>query len=125
WLLTAHSEALLYMMNDSGIMGTTIRLLRIQQLQYQEWLYQSPLILGNTPISSFIQHNYRGIAKELRRYSLLFMKQLVKADDNQMLTFYDYCRDYCVFSSCRLFTIRFPTTSKTQKQKRLHPGLAH
>ncbi|CAI2199069.1 4081_t:CDS:2, partial [Funneliformis geosporum] len=44
WLLMAHSEALLYMMNNSGIMGTTIRL-----------------------------------------------QQLVNADSNQMLTFYDYC----------------------------------
>ncbi|CAI2193322.1 20133_t:CDS:2, partial [Funneliformis geosporum] len=71
-LLTAHSEALLYMMNNSGIMGTTIR-------------------LRNTPISSFIQHNYRGIVKELWRYFLLFMKQLVNVNDNQTLTFYDYC----------------------------------
>ncbi|CAI2197664.1 20517_t:CDS:1, partial [Funneliformis geosporum] len=37
-------EALLYMMNDSGIIGTTIRL-HIQQLQHQKWLHQSPLIL--------------------------------------------------------------------------------
>ncbi|CAI2183592.1 3268_t:CDS:2 [Funneliformis geosporum] len=128
-LLTAHSEALQYMMNDSGIMDTTIRL-RILQLQQQEWLHESPLILwpynntanfkdwllcllcnwkhlnisfdlndvrpnlvlgGNTPISSFIQHNYRGIAKELWRYSLLFIEQLVNVNGNQMLTYYDYC----------------------------------
>ncbi|CAI2200426.1 8096_t:CDS:1, partial [Funneliformis geosporum] len=31
------------------------------------------------------------IAKYLRQYSLLYMEQLVNADGNQMLTFYDYC----------------------------------
>ncbi|CAI2192840.1 1541_t:CDS:2, partial [Funneliformis geosporum] len=102
WLLTAHSKALLYMMNDTGLIGDTIRI-RIQQLQHKEWLHKSPLIewpfdnatkfkdCGNTLISSFIPTKYQSIANDLRRYSLIFMEQLVNSDGNQMLTFFDHC----------------------------------
>ncbi|CAI2192441.1 18856_t:CDS:2, partial [Funneliformis geosporum] len=31
------------------------------------------------------------LANDLKRYSLMFMEQLVNADGNQMLTFFDYC----------------------------------
>ncbi|CAI2197517.1 17839_t:CDS:1, partial [Funneliformis geosporum] len=41
-LLTAYSEALLYMMNDTGFMGNTVKI-QIQQLQHKKWLYKSPL----------------------------------------------------------------------------------
>ncbi|CAI2192551.1 6840_t:CDS:2, partial [Funneliformis geosporum] len=65
-LLTAHSEALLYMINDTVLMSDTIKI-RIQQLQHKD------------------------LANDLRRYSLLFMEQLVNSDGNQMLTFFDHC----------------------------------
>ncbi|CAI2191473.1 13249_t:CDS:2, partial [Funneliformis geosporum] len=74
-LLTAHSEALLYMMNDSGIMSITIkhRLALVSPLQLETLdisfdlndIRPNLILGGTTSISSFIQHKYKGIAKDL------------------------------------------------------------
>ncbi|CAI2188985.1 13486_t:CDS:1, partial [Funneliformis geosporum] len=125
--IAAHSESLLFTINDDNLLGISIKH-RLKQLQQKEWLANSPLVYwlyntpskdsdwvvnvlyewnkseitvqipinaynlikgGNTPLHTLIPKRYKEFAFDLRKYSLLFIKQLSYSYGRSLLTFAD------------------------------------